>query len=200
MARTVHLLGGNASTTTYATEEYDSGTATSATKQFVKELGNSDWITFKTLLPLVALAHLTKWYDTEFGVLACPGTGEGDKSLILKKGAKGAEGLGGMVSTKGAPQGSYFLLHTHPAYRSYAHHLQLDKQNSSRWEAVVDLNLTVIAFCGNEVANRKVATGEYVSLEYIDEKWPSFLTINPRKNAAVSPELFWATVEKIDVQ
>jgi hypothetical protein len=115
--RTVHILSGDATATKYSTETFDTDNASKATTTLAKEVRHSQWITFKTELRLEALVQLTLWYDTEFGILACPGVL--DNSLILKAGAEGTEGLGGMVSGKGTPQGSYFLLHTHPTHTSY---------------------------------------------------------------------------------
>lgn len=188
--RTVHILGGNASGTTFATEQFDTDDASNATRTLAKSIRHSSWITFKEELRIDVLAQLTKWYDTEFGIMACPGYLK--DCLILKAGEEGGEGLGGMVSGKGAPQGSYFLLHTHPTHKSYRHHFDVDVRNSARWEAVIDLELTVIAFCGTTFANRKDQnTSAYVSIECSDDNWPCFLTKTVRKSVCISPKLYY---------
>lgn len=194
--RKVHILSDKQDITNYTIETWDSDDASPKTKELAKYFGKSEgWITFKDEIRLATLLQLTKWFDTEFGILACPGSV--DNSLILKQGKPGDEGLGGMVSAKGAPQGSRFLLHTHPTHKSYRHHLALDIKNSPDWEAIVDLDLTVVAYCGVDIANIKNNDGSYKSLECTLPNWPVFLTHNPRTNVCVSPELFWKNYQTL---
>lgn len=117
------------------------------------------------------LIGLTMYYNTEFGVYIQDGR------MFVKKGnpPNVGEGKGGSVSF---PKESKVLIHVHPTCKSYRAHLEIDLQNSTDEEAIVDLSYNYIVINKNSVYNKKNSSdNSYISF-YEDQnghEWPSFL-------------------------
>jgi hypothetical protein len=151
------------------TRVFDTSTMSIKAKWLARQLNNGSVELEDQSINLKDLVAVSQYHDREIAVV---------QSQDLQR-MRLVRGQDRRVSGELLKKGEFFLIHTHPTFKSFGHHFEIDRRDrgSLRWEAVVDWSGKLIVFRDQEFKNRKHDDRSYQALSPTSHDWPTeFIT------------------------